>query len=356
MDLIPFLTFIPRYFIVKSCNRENLELSVQQGVWATQRSNEAKLNEAFDSTENVILIFSVNRTRHFQVDFRFSILQNYSICALDLCNSRSLHTTLSILYGQSGSQLSVWGNCKVVYVLSGLCKDDIQNWWVCWWGQLEICTRNCPLWTEFLCQMVKGTISFHLNGTDLCQAFFFPKRFSWFQKFLCCKWWQKPWSWQGFCIPHQMTQVYFNLFCSISLFKSIWVQKFGRVLLEELGFIVVFLEILVTDQCTYFKKLIHVLYKQGASKILCITYDTGAGFFDASNVKENLWDVWTFCICLKLCLKLVWNQRLWGIKLNKLHVLIALCTFLRRTNKKLTFHLQFLICSYVNYPSTKLAI
>lgn len=57
---------VSRYFIVKSCNRENLELSVQQGVWATQRSNEAKLNEAFDSAENVILIFSVNRTRHFQ--------------------------------------------------------------------------------------------------------------------------------------------------------------------------------------------------------------------------------------------------------------------------------------------------
>ncbi|KAH8519065.1 hypothetical protein H0E87_000765 [Populus deltoides] len=57
---------ISRYFIVKSCNRENLELSVQQGVWATQRSNEIKLNEALDSADNVILIFSVNRTRHFQ--------------------------------------------------------------------------------------------------------------------------------------------------------------------------------------------------------------------------------------------------------------------------------------------------
>ncbi|KAL0912125.1 hypothetical protein M5K25_018076 [Dendrobium thyrsiflorum] len=55
-----------RYFIVKSCNRENLEISVQQGVWATQRNNEAKLNEAFESIENVILIFSINRTRHFQ--------------------------------------------------------------------------------------------------------------------------------------------------------------------------------------------------------------------------------------------------------------------------------------------------
>ncbi|XP_050223914.1 30-kDa cleavage and polyadenylation specificity factor 30 [Mercurialis annua] len=63
---IPLPQGISRYFIVKSCNRENLELSVQQGLWATQRSNEAKLNEAFDSAENVILIFSVNRTRHFQ--------------------------------------------------------------------------------------------------------------------------------------------------------------------------------------------------------------------------------------------------------------------------------------------------
>ncbi|KAL3824750.1 hypothetical protein ACJIZ3_020779 [Penstemon smallii] len=43
------------YFMVKSCNIEDLELSVQQGVCATQRSN-----------ENVILIFSVNKFRHFQ--------------------------------------------------------------------------------------------------------------------------------------------------------------------------------------------------------------------------------------------------------------------------------------------------
>ena len=64
-DLIYFWKI--RYFIVKSCNRENLEFCTTRGVWATQRSNEAKLNEAFDSADNVILIFSVNRTRHFQV-------------------------------------------------------------------------------------------------------------------------------------------------------------------------------------------------------------------------------------------------------------------------------------------------
>lgn len=55
-----------RYFIVKSSNLENLELSVQRGIWATHRNNEGKLNEAFDSCDNVILVFSVNGTRHFQ--------------------------------------------------------------------------------------------------------------------------------------------------------------------------------------------------------------------------------------------------------------------------------------------------
>ncbi len=39
------------------------------GVWATQRHNEAKLNEAFRSTANVFLIFSVNMSGHFQVRF-----------------------------------------------------------------------------------------------------------------------------------------------------------------------------------------------------------------------------------------------------------------------------------------------
>ena len=60
---------------MKSCNRENLELSVQQGVWATQRSNEAKLNEAFDTVEHVILVFSVNRTRNFQVSLNASFAE-----------------------------------------------------------------------------------------------------------------------------------------------------------------------------------------------------------------------------------------------------------------------------------------
>lgn len=128
--LILFQIMNHRYFIVKSCNRENLELSVQQGVWATQRSNEAKLNEAFDSAENVILIFSVNRTRHFQVVW--SLIKKNSL------QSRFFYFTPEVF------------NIERTVDLLGLCEDDLKNWWVCGWGKLEIRTWNCTLWEEFL--------------------------------------------------------------------------------------------------------------------------------------------------------------------------------------------------------------
>lgn len=61
-----------RYFIIKSSNQENINLSRKHSEWATTRSNEvrlyyleAKLNEAYESCKNVILIFSVNKSAHF---------------------------------------------------------------------------------------------------------------------------------------------------------------------------------------------------------------------------------------------------------------------------------------------------
>lgn len=55
-----------RYFILKSTNRENVERSIEQGVWSTQRHNEQKLREAFEQSKDVFLIFSVNSSGHFQ--------------------------------------------------------------------------------------------------------------------------------------------------------------------------------------------------------------------------------------------------------------------------------------------------
>ncbi|KAE8708518.1 Lactoylglutathione lyase / glyoxalase I family protein [Hibiscus syriacus] len=47
---------------------KNMSMPVLDQIeYGQLRSNEAKLNAAFDSAENVILVFSVNRTLHFQV-------------------------------------------------------------------------------------------------------------------------------------------------------------------------------------------------------------------------------------------------------------------------------------------------
>jgi len=39
---------LDRYFVVKSLTVEDLELSKQSGIWATQTHNETNLNQAFE--------------------------------------------------------------------------------------------------------------------------------------------------------------------------------------------------------------------------------------------------------------------------------------------------------------------
>ncbi|CAG8727657.1 18894_t:CDS:2, partial [Acaulospora morrowiae] len=54
-----------RYFILKSLTQDDLDISVQNGLWATQPHNEAPLNRAFKSAEHVYLIFSANKSGEF---------------------------------------------------------------------------------------------------------------------------------------------------------------------------------------------------------------------------------------------------------------------------------------------------
>ncbi|CAN9389629.1 unnamed protein product [Alternaria sp. RS040] len=54
-----------KYFIVKSLTLQDLELSVRNGIWATQSHNEDALNKAFQSAENVYLIFSANKSGEY---------------------------------------------------------------------------------------------------------------------------------------------------------------------------------------------------------------------------------------------------------------------------------------------------
>lgn len=46
----PPARMVDRYFIVKSLTVEDLELSKQSGIWATQSHNEAAMNQAFEVT------------------------------------------------------------------------------------------------------------------------------------------------------------------------------------------------------------------------------------------------------------------------------------------------------------------
>ncbi|XP_020517333.1 YTH domain-containing protein 1 isoform X2 [Amborella trichopoda] len=55
-----------RYFVIKSLNHQNIQLSIEKGIWATQVMNEQILEEAFHSSDRVILIFSVNMSGFFQ--------------------------------------------------------------------------------------------------------------------------------------------------------------------------------------------------------------------------------------------------------------------------------------------------
>ncbi|RVE55546.1 hypothetical protein OJAV_G00235200 [Oryzias javanicus] len=55
-----------RYFIMKSSNMRNLEISRQKDIWSTSPTNESKLTKAFNCNSFVVLIFSVQGSGHFQ--------------------------------------------------------------------------------------------------------------------------------------------------------------------------------------------------------------------------------------------------------------------------------------------------
>ncbi|KAJ7214105.1 YT521-B-like domain-containing protein [Mycena pura] len=59
------LHFPQRFFILKSLTRDDLDLSVQTGLWATQRHNEGILDRAFRTSKDIFLIFSVNKSGEF---------------------------------------------------------------------------------------------------------------------------------------------------------------------------------------------------------------------------------------------------------------------------------------------------
>lgn len=54
-----------RFFVLKSLATEDLESSVQNGHWVTQKHNETALNQAFACADDVYLIFSANKSGEY---------------------------------------------------------------------------------------------------------------------------------------------------------------------------------------------------------------------------------------------------------------------------------------------------
>ncbi|KAK3901875.1 YT521-B-like domain-containing protein [Staphylotrichum tortipilum] len=61
-----------RFFILKSFNEENVRRCMEDGIWTTQVQNGKILSDAYATCRNVILFFSINKSRAFQGYARMS--------------------------------------------------------------------------------------------------------------------------------------------------------------------------------------------------------------------------------------------------------------------------------------------
>jgi len=55
-----------RYFVIRSMNVRNVQISAAKGIWATSVGNSQKLRQSFNAVDHVILIFSATESRQFQ--------------------------------------------------------------------------------------------------------------------------------------------------------------------------------------------------------------------------------------------------------------------------------------------------
>lgn len=75
-----------RYFVMKSSNIRNIEISQDKGIWSTTPINENKLSKAYLESNLIILIFSVQGSGHFQVTMNwFNSVSNNPSWTFPVC-------------------------------------------------------------------------------------------------------------------------------------------------------------------------------------------------------------------------------------------------------------------------------
>jgi len=66
LSLLSEQKFGEAYYVMRSNSEENIRVSMDKGIWATQGRNEGILNKAFDTHNRVLLVFSICHSGHFQ--------------------------------------------------------------------------------------------------------------------------------------------------------------------------------------------------------------------------------------------------------------------------------------------------
>ncbi|XP_043915095.1 3'-5' RNA helicase YTHDC2 [Protopterus annectens] len=144
-----------RYFIMKSSNLRNLEISQQKSIWSTTPSNERKLNRAFTESSVVYLIFSVQGSGHFQGFARMSSeigrerSQDWGSTGLGGVFKIEWIRRESLPFQYAHHLLNPWNDNKKVQIsrdgqeLEPQVGEHLLQLWMCFIYKVS-CRKNCP--------------------------------------------------------------------------------------------------------------------------------------------------------------------------------------------------------------------
>ncbi|SMY22311.1 unnamed protein product [Zymoseptoria tritici ST99CH_1A5] len=82
-----------KYFVIKSWNLANVHAAQRSSVWSTQTKNETLLTQAFRTSRQVILFFSVNKSMAFQGYALMTSAPDSSIAKPDFCKKLNWDTS-----------------------------------------------------------------------------------------------------------------------------------------------------------------------------------------------------------------------------------------------------------------------
>jgi len=126
LSQLKFLFKDARFFIIKSNNYENIELAKVKNCWSTRPWNETKLNQAFRTCKNVILIFSVKESGKFAGFARVSEAARYDLSPVGwiLLGARNLSgvfkvdwiTTKELEFGDTSHLYNAYNEGKTVKI------------------------------------------------------------------------------------------------------------------------------------------------------------------------------------------------------------------------------------------------